>query len=194
MAWDTSSVDVDEQVKDELGPFTTGIGGSLAVAGSILPWAVVTFRREALGVEPPSLFTPVRHVMGTHTGDGKITLAIGLVVALLGIAGLLVRGRNSRTAVAMASGIGGVALVAFGISELFRIGDHSTAFNPLGPPGPFGGILFRRFVHVSPSYGLNLLIAGGAIALLGSALVLRRLRLLRRARSPKHAMMRAFET
>src|SRR5207245_4255602 len=98
----------------------TGIGGALAVAGSILPWAVVTFRPGALGVEPPTLFTPVRHVMGTHTGDGKITLVIGLVVALLGIAGLLVRRRESRTVVATASGVGGVALLAFAISELFR--------------------------------------------------------------------------
>jgi len=168
---------VDEQVKDELGPFTTGIGGALAVAGSILPWAVVAFRPGSLGVEPPQLFTPVRHVMGTHTGNGKITLAIGLVVSLLGIAGLLVRGRDSRMAVAMSSGVGGVALVALGIFELFRIHDTAAEFSPLR----FRAFLFRRFVHVTPNYGLYVLIAGGVVALLGAAMLARRTRRARHA-------------
>ena len=52
----------DDQVRDELGPFTTGIGGALAVGGSILPWAVVTFRPN----------TPVSQRLAVRSACGKV--------------------------------------------------------------------------------------------------------------------------
>ena len=167
---------MDEDVKDEAGPFATGLGGALGVAGSILPWAIVRFQPGPFGVIPSRLFTPVRHVMGTRTIEGKVTLSIALGVALLGITALLIRRRSVHTAVGLASVGGGVALVALGISELFRVTDSSAAFNPLRYPLTFRGVPFRHYVDVSTSYGLYVVIAAGAIVLVGSVLIVLRAR------------------
>jgi len=166
-------VRVGENTKDELGPFTMGIGGALAVAGSILPWATVTFQGGPLGsVLPPGLFTPVRHVMGTHTTEGKIALTVGLAVALLGITGLLLRGRRPHWVIGVCGVVGGVGLGALGIRELSRVGDASAEFNPLR----VGGVPQRFLADVSTSYGLVVLIVGAALALVGGVLVLFRAR------------------
>ena len=167
---------ITEDMKDELGPFTLGIGGALAVAGSILPWAVVTFQAGPLGVVPSKLFTPVRHVMGTHTTEGKITLVVGLAVALLGIVGLLMRGRRAHTVIGLCAVLGAVALGALGIRELSRISDASAEFNPLHYPLRFGGVPQRHFVSVTTSWGLIVVLAGAGLALLGGVYALFRAR------------------
>src|SRR5205814_9441527 len=105
-ACETGAVELDGDAKDERGPFTVGLGGALGVAGSILPWAVVKFQPGPFGVIPSRLFTPIRHVMGTRTTEGKITVVVALAVALFGIAALLVRRRDVHTAVGVSSAVG----------------------------------------------------------------------------------------
>src|SRR5205085_3036273 len=150
---------------EELGPFALGLGGALAVAGSIMPWAVVTFQPGPLGVVPSRLFTPVRHVMGTHTLEGKITLVVALALSLLGIVALLVRGRTAHLATGLGAAVGAVALLVLGITEFGRVSETSPAFNPLRYPIRYRGVPFRHLVNVATSYCLNVVVAGAAVAL-----------------------------
>ena len=165
---------IDEEVRSELGPFTVGLGGAIAVAGSIFPWAVVTFQAGPLGVVPSRLFTPVRHVVGTHTGVGRLTLAVGLGLSLLGIAALLFRGRRSHLAIGIAAVLGSIALLALGVTEFGRVNDANADFNPLRYPLRYRGVPFRHFVDVRASYGLVVVVVGAAAALLGSLVVVYR--------------------
>jgi len=169
-------VPITEDLKDELGPFTLGIGGALAVAGSILPWAVVTFQAGPLGIIPSKLFTPVRHVMGTHTTEGKIALVAGLALALLGIVGLLMRGRRAHTVIGVCAVVAAAALGAFAVREMSRISDASGDFNPLKYPLQVGGVPQRHFVSVSQSWGIVVVVVGAGLALLGGAYALFRAR------------------
>jgi len=181
---------IEDDVRDELGPFAVGLGGALAVAGSIMPWAVVTFQPGPLGVVPSRLFTPVRHVMGTHTPQGKVTLAVALVVAVLGIGGLLLRGRRAHLAIGLGAAVGAIALLALGITEFGRVSDASALFNPLRYPLRYRGVPFRHIVNVSTSYGLDVLVAGGALALAGAVVVVIRGRRRWSFGSPRHYSMR----
>jgi hypothetical protein len=166
----------DDDWKNELGPFVVGLGGAIGVAGSIMPWGVVTFQPGPLGIVPSKLFTPVRHVMGTHTAEGKITLAIALLISLLGIAGLLIRERRTHTLLGIAAGLCAIGLGALAITEFGRISDASSAFNPLRIPLTYKGVPFRHYVDVTTSYGLYVVIAGAGVALVGSIYALIRVR------------------
>jgi hypothetical protein len=165
-----------DDLKDELGPFAVGLGGAVVVAGSIMPWAVVSFQPGPLGVVPSRLFTPVRHVMGTHTVQGKFTLAIGLALSLLGIAALLVRDRRPHLGLGTAAALGAVAILVVGVTEFGRVSADSAVFDPLRYPQGIRGIPFRHIVTVSSSYGLDVLLGGAALALAGSVMVALRAR------------------
>jgi hypothetical protein len=158
----------DDDWKNELGPFSVGLGGATAVAGSIMPWGVVTFQPGPLGVVPSKLFTPVRDVMGTHTMEGKIALAIALLISLLGIAALIIRERRANTVIGAAAGVCAIGLGVLVIIEIGRVSDASSEFNPLHFPLRYQGQPFRHFVDVSTSFGLYVVIAGAAVAVAGS--------------------------
>ena len=177
----------DDDMRDELGPFATGLGGAIAVAGSLMPWGTVTFQAGPLGVMPSKLFTPVRHVMGTHTLEGKVTLAIALFVALLGIVGLLLRGRRAHIVAGATAALGAAVVLVVGITEFGRVSASSRDFNPLHYPLQYQGVPFRHIVDVSTGIGLDVLLVGAALALAGSLLVtVRAWRAGRRPLTPRH--------
>jgi hypothetical protein len=176
----------DDEWKNELGPFSVGLGGAIAVAGSIMPWGVVTFQPGPLGVVPSKLFTPVRDVMGTHTMEGKIALAIALLVSLLGIAALIVRERRANTVIGVAAGVCAIGLGVLAATEFGRVSDASSQFNPLHFPLQYQGQPFRHFVDVSTSYGLHVVIAGAAVALAGSIYTVIRARARAGLPGPRH--------
>src|SRR2546426_12257112 len=119
------------EVRREVGPFVVGLGGVLAIAGSLLPWAVVHFSPRFLGIELSQLFGQTHHVMGTDIADGKITLAVAAVLALLGIAGVLLASKELRTDMALVAAVGGLALVGLGVYGLLQIRDTTRGrFNP----------------------------------------------------------------
>jgi hypothetical protein len=180
------AVFVDDNWRNELGPLAVGLGGAIAAAGSIMPWGVVTFQPGPLGVVPSKLFTPVRDVIGTHTTEGKIALAIALLISLLGIAGLIIRRSRAATVIASAAAACAIGLGALAITEFGRVSDTSSEFNPLHFPLQYQGVPFRHYVDVTTSYGLSVVIAGAAVALVGSIYAVIRARSRGRIEGPRH--------
>jgi hypothetical protein len=176
----------DEAWKNELGPFSVGLGGAIAVAGSIMPWGVVTFQPGPLGVVPSKLFTPVRDVMGIHTMEGKTALVIALLISLLGIAALVIRERRANTVIAVAAGVCAIGLGVLAITDFGRVSDTSSEFNPLHFPLQYQGQSFRHYVDVGTSYGLYVVIAGAAVAVAGSIYTVIRARARAGLPGPRH--------
>lgn len=114
----------------------TIVGGILAAAGSLLPWATITSGFGAIDVA------------GTR-GDGLFSLALGAAVALVGF----VRYGSGSARLGIVTTILGGLVLALGAFELVnlnsRIGDAE------------GDV-----VRLDTGVGLYLVIVGGAIALI----------------------------
>lgn len=123
--------------KRPAGPTLTLAGAALIVVGSFLPWATLTTVFGSIGFA------------GTE-GDGKITLAIGL---LTGIAAFLelTQGRDTRVPVIVLATAAGLA----GIFGVANISDRIAGVN-------------SGFVHASTGIGLYAVIAGAGVALCGA--------------------------
>jgi hypothetical protein len=161
--------------RDEAAPFVIGLGGTLAMAGSIAPWAVIHFLPRFLGVEL-SRGEQVRHVMGIDLTGGVTTMAIGILVAVVGIGALLAGGFLRPAAIIGA--IGGLAILGVGAFELARVQDgiRNGPHNPfLRNPG-LGALHLHQLIDVSKDYGLFVVVAGGVVALGGSVFLMLRLR------------------
>jgi hypothetical protein len=118
-------------------------GGALVALGSIMPWAKVSVL-DFLSVS----------VRGTE-GDGWISLGLGVLLALVGVVGL-VRGRFVRVA-ALVLGLGSLALAVYEMTQV------SGALDDLGAEA--AGV-----AHVSMGIGLWILLIGGVIGVVSGVL------------------------
>lgn len=109
-------------------------GGGLLVLGSLLPWAQVS-----------SVFVTVS-VNGTE-GDGKITVGLGLVVAILGLIAMT----NQRAKLNILAPILGLVAGAIGLLDLLSVNSK------------FGSISGSDLVHPSIGIGLYLVVLGGIL-------------------------------
>ena len=114
------------------------VGGALMVLGSVLPWAQVT-----------SVFGSVS-LNGTE-GDGKVTLVLGLVVAVLGLVALANHRAKLHILVPILGLIGG----GVGLYDLLNV---SSKFESVS----------SEFVRPSVGIGLYLVILGGGVALVAA--------------------------
>jgi hypothetical protein len=125
-------------------------GAAAIVVGSVMPWAERDFNDVGL----------VGSVSGLE-GDGALTIGAGIaigVLALCSIAGPRVRALSIvALLLAMAT-----ALIAI-LNEVWISAGDKTILHP----GPWTG-------GVSPSWGIPVVIAGAAVAVLGSVLNLSR--------------------
>jgi hypothetical protein len=161
------------EIRRDIGPFILGLGGVIAMAGSIMPWATVRFRPRFIGVELWEVRDPVHHVMGTDLTDGKVTVAIAIVVALSGIAAIIATARVVRRWFARAGAVGGAVLLGAGLFELSHIGDVTRSiYNPFRGNPQLSDLRLHEYLKFSTGFGLVLLIVGGAIALFGAAVAL----------------------
>lgn len=118
------------------------VGGAVVAIGSFLPWASI-----ATGLGSASI--------DGITGDGKITVVLGGVIALLG---LLAIERPVSVARSGAMMLLGVAAVAFGVWEYSNVQAKVDD-------------VASDVVRASVGTGLYLVIAGGVIAIVGAALL-----------------------
>ncbi len=115
------------------------VGGCLMVLGSLFPWAQVV-----------SVFGTVT-VNGTE-GDGKITIVLGLVVAVLGLLAIANRRAKLHILVPILGLVGG----GIGLLDLLNA---SSKFESVASDG---------FVHPSIGIGLYLVILGGIATLVAA--------------------------
>ena len=136
----------------------TAVGGFLAAAGVILPWASTTgFRTtEIFGEE----------VVGTTSSNGLgdviglVTLLTGLAIGVLGVVALLRTGEAVRRAAGIAAIVGGIAILAACVLGAVRV-DAVLGELPLALADP------QVAVETSVAAGLFVSAAGGAIAAAG---------------------------
>jgi hypothetical protein len=95
-------------------------GGALAVVGAVISWAKVS-----LG---PPLAAASRSAAGTNTTDGKIVLALGIVVAVTGAVIAFAPRRDVLVPVAVVAILGGMAVTALAIYDLSRKSDLDRTF------------------------------------------------------------------
>jgi hypothetical protein len=116
----------------------TLVGGGLLLLGSFLPWAQVA-----------SLFGTVS-VNGTE-GDGKITAAVGVAVALVG----LVTVANRKARLSILAPILGLVGAGAGVLDLANVNDKFASVS-------------SSLVHPSIGIGLYLVILGGIVTLVAA--------------------------
>jgi hypothetical protein len=114
-------------------------GGGLAILGSVLPWRVAT------------TFGSVFSTDGLR-GDGRLTLALGIVVVIIGA--LTVAGHVTRGA-AVGALIAGVAIVAVATYNAFDL-------DQIGASGD-------RLASMQLGHGLLTTVIGGVLCLIGAA-------------------------
>ena len=133
-------------------------GGALAVLGSFLPW---------LSVTAPLLGNVTRSGLDGG-GDGIITLVIGAVLALLGVA-LILRSGSARRAV-----IGTVLTsLVLGVVAVMDIGDVQTRGILMETSLATEGNMFADAVAFSVGMGLYVILIGGVLGIVGSVVALR---------------------
>jgi hypothetical protein len=138
----------------KFGAFVGLIGGVLAVVGSFLAWVKIA---------------PTNDVAYTVTGwklsgDAKIDLAIGAVAIVLAV---LVLGGQLRGLVRLLLALGGIALVGLAINDTYDI--LKKLPDRLVGSFPDGGAKIT-----GPGIGLILVIAGGALMILGALMMKKR--------------------
>jgi hypothetical protein len=118
------------------------VGGGLAVLGSILPWSVVTSSRRVLSADG-------------LTGDGRITILLGLAVVVVGVLALV--GRPPRPAC-----IG--ALVAAAVVVVIA-GYNAFDLDALGTASD-------QMASLEMGHGLLITAIGGTVAVVGGVRLL----------------------
>lgn len=151
------------------------IGGLLAAIGSPLPWLKATFNAAALGGGGFQSKTA-----NGFDGDGWITLVAGLIVLFVGIAMWSMKRSGKGLSVLVALG----GLVAGGTALYDMLTAKTTIINEAASQAAGAGVsvdqvkalLNQAFdqgvIKISPGIGIFVVIAGGAIALVGGLLLL----------------------
>jgi tryptophan-associated transmembrane protein len=136
----------------KLAAVLAAAGGSLVVYGSILDWATVGGRRgRSFAVDGTDLCA-------------KLTVAAGLAAVIAGLlAPAATRGR-SRLLLGIVVVLAGAAAVA--VAAYLAASDQAVLSRIADVPG----LRVRRRAVVDPGAGLFVVIAGGALAVLGGAL------------------------
>ena len=121
------------------------LGGVGIIVGSIAPWATVSagvFQRSVAGMD----------------GDGKITIALGIVVALFA---LIAMTSTSSRAFAILMLLAALAAGAIGIYDTVNVSDKANEAES-----------FSEYVSASVGWGLYVVIGGSTIALIGALMLL----------------------
>jgi hypothetical protein len=156
----------------ELGAFALGLGGVLALGGSIQPWAIVHYSPRFLGIQIATLGKITHRIRGLDFADGKVTLAVAAALVLAGIVALFVSRIESGVVIAGAAAAAGVFLLGFGAYDTTQVHDVALdRFNPFRSDQPLTTLHLRELLSVSRSYGLYLVMAGGAVAMAGAWLL-----------------------
>ncbi|HEV8682814.1 MAG TPA: hypothetical protein VGS09_08590 [Actinomycetota bacterium] len=145
--------------------FVTMAGGIVMILGALLPFVRVT--TSIPGV-------PAENFSGLDTDDGKVLVAIGIGVAVVGVVVLLTRGVIPKVMGVLGVVAGGlvvlrgiVLLTSFGEEALREVADAAAAEAP-GVTADQLLQLFQQFgVTLHPGIGLYVGLAGGVIAALG---------------------------
>ena len=140
-------------------------GGIVAIVGSVLPWLSVPYTR---------LVVLSANVSGTSGKDGKIVLACGIVLILIGLllppTTISVSLRRLLAVVAVVVGLAGGGLAAYDISAKDRQVDDALrkAIARTGNTSlTVGQIKQTLGVEVSIKIGLILSVVGGALGVVG---------------------------
>jgi hypothetical protein len=156
-----------------LGFVFTAVGGLLIALGSLQTWATVGIAADRAGVLDTA-------IPGVDTGEGKATLAIGILL-LVGIVALRVAGSSgARRAIGVAIVVLSLGALAIGIVDLVKA---DTRFADEGArrmvaarqsPGPVTIAASTDFLAagttVEIGIGLWSVIVGGAVGVLGGLL------------------------
>jgi Tryptophan-associated transmembrane protein (Trp_oprn_chp) len=144
--------------------FVTMAGGILMVLGALLTFVRVTTTIPGV---PAESFT------GLETDDGKILLAVGIIVALFGVAILLTRGVVPKVMGVLAA-LAGALVVLRGIVLLTQFDEEGLREVAEAAAAETGATadqilqLFEQFgVTLHPGIGLYIALAGGVIAVIG---------------------------
>lgn len=152
-----------------IGPVLAIAGGALLVVGSFLSWAEISGGGQS------------QSVSGTDATDGWVTLVAGLVAIAAGIAAL----RDSRRPFALAAGIAGGFGLGFGLFDALTLKD-SALDSVAEETAAASGVSFQELrtlldvlidngqLGISIGIGLYVVIAGGALAIVGAGLQLAR--------------------
>jgi hypothetical protein len=153
--------------------FLAGLGGALAMAGTLLPWASVRYNPKFIGVELSSA-QQVRHVAGVDLSTGLGTMIWGIAVSVAVIGALLLSKRGLLGTAAAAA----LAVIGLAVLELVRLKTdvlHGSR-NPYARNPALGDRKLGRLFEVSPGYGLALVLGGSALALVAAVVAIRRTR------------------
>lgn len=113
------------------------VAGAMAVLGSILPWVTATTEQTTFSEN------------GVQGGDGIITIAGGVGIALIGITLLIWNDAPRRARISVT--ILGIVLAWFSISAIASVDDRAAGLDP--------GV-----VTASPGVGLVIIVAAATIA------------------------------
>ncbi len=158
-------------------------GGALLAIGSVLTWAKASLDldafAQALGVDPAQLEGAVgaetsQVVSGTSTSDGKLALACGLVVVILGIVAYAKRDRWKILGVVTAiAGLVGGGIALYDISKKDDV--ISSAKEAVGPTLASIGLdasILDNIFKVSLGIGIWVCVIGGIVAVLGGLMMM----------------------
>lgn len=140
------------------------IGGVLVAAGSLLAWAKVSINLAGLNESET--------VKGIDGSDGKLTVALGVVIVVL--AALALGKRATKTASRV---ITGCAVIATGIgawdwTDIKSKGDDIVHQAATAAGGNAEVIkMLEDGIKVSTSIGLYLVVLGGIIAIIGGVML-----------------------
>jgi hypothetical protein len=168
-----------------LGAILAIVGGALAAIGSFLTWIKVTIDFTELGQFisqqtgqplPPGVLpaNQTQSFAGTSGSDGKITLIAGVVAIVAGVVLIAAKSRSARRAAAVLGAIGGLVALALGVYDATRVDtekdkalDQAQAqFAQL----PELRSVIDRAVDAKLGIGIYVVIAGGALALIGGGI------------------------
>jgi hypothetical protein len=141
-----------------VGPVAAAVGGLLVVVGSFLTWATLTIDATSFGGQKES-----QSVQGFDASDGKISLAIGVILIVAGLVAMRSKAAGGRRGMGILAIVGGLAAIGLGIFEVMDIkNDLDALVSGLGLPD---GVASH-----SIGIGLWIIIAGGLIGLVGGVL------------------------
>jgi hypothetical protein len=142
------------------GPGLAAVGGLLVAVGSFLTWATLTIDATSFGGQKES-----QSVQGFDASDGKISLAIGVILIVAGLIAMRSKAAGGRRGMGVLAIIGGLAAIALGIFEVMDIkNDLDALVTGLGLPD---GVASH-----STGIGLWIIIAGGVLGLVGGVMTM----------------------
>lgn len=142
------------------------VGGALAAVSAFLSWSKGGFSiTSSSGTETQE---GTSSTAGIDITEGKVALAVGILVVAAAIVWLIVKGPTPRRLTNFLVFAGGVALLVIGIAQVAGIsGEEGLVLSGLTQSGEEVSIGSKTTVGL----GLWLTIAGGALAAGGAVLV-----------------------